>query len=371
MQKTHKYRIYPTKRQIRILKNWLEECKWLYNKLLEERRNSWEKEKKSIGYIEQCRQLPKLKSERPSLKQVYSQVLQDVVARVDNAFKGFFRRVKNGEKPGYPRFKKGNRYHSVTYPQFGFKIENNKLHLAKIGDIKVKFHRPIVGKIKTCTVIRKPTGKWYVCFSCECESKPLPKSKQVVGIDVGIESFAALSTGEKIPNPHFFKKEEKALTKAQRKLSKITKGTPEYRRAKKVVARIHERISFKRYNFVHQLARKIVNKFGVICVEKLKIKNMMQNGHLAKSIADVSWGEFIRVLSYKAEEAGRKFIRVKPNNTSQLCSRCHLLVPKDLGVRVHCCPYCGLVIDRDLNSAFNILSLGLQALGISPKSLAA
>jgi len=368
MAKIQKYRIYPTKSQAKILESWLEECRWLYNYLLEQRRNAWEQEQRSIGYVEQCREITRLKAERPSLKQVYSQVLQNVAARLDNAFQHFFSRVKKGENPGYPRFKGKNRFHSITYPQFGFAIRDGRLELAKIGSVKIKLHRPISGKVKTCTIIRKPTGKWYACFAIEYEPQALPESEEVVGIDMGIKSFATLSTGEKIPNPHFFREEEKALAKAQRKLSKIAEGkgrnTPEYRKAKKVVSRIHERICFKRHDFIHQLARQIVNRFGVVCVEDLKVRNMIQNSHLAKSIGEVAWSEFIRELEVKAESAGRKFIRVKPNNTSQMCSRCHLIVPKDLGVRVHSCPHCGLVLDRDLNSAYNILALGLQGLGI-------
>jgi len=374
MKKAQKYRIYPTKRQAKILEQWLEECRWLYNHLLERRREAWKKEGKSLSYIDQCKEITRLKAERPSLKGVYSQVLQSVARRLDSAFQHFFREFKKWQqgkrpdKPGYPRFKNSNRYRSITYPQFGFAIKDGKLHLAKIGGIKIKLHRPLEGKVKTCTITRKATGKWYACFVVEYDPKPLPVSKKVVGIDVGIESFATLSTGEKIPNPHFFRSEEKALAKAQRKLSRIAnekgKDSPEYRKAKKVVSRIHERIRFKRHDFIHQLARRIVNRFGVICVEDLKVKNMMQNNHLAKSIGEVAWASFIRELEVKAESAGRKFIRVKPNNTSQMCSRCHMIVPKDLSVRVHSCPYCGLVIDRDLNSAFNILALGLQGLGI-------
>ena len=352
------------------MSSWLEQCRWLYNHLLEERRLAWERERRGLSYTEQCRRLAELKKERSELNEVYSQVLMNMVGRLDNAFQHFFRRLKKGEKPGYPRFKSGSRYHSLTYPQFGFEIRDGKLHLSKIGTLKIKLHRPIHGKVKTCTIIRKPTGKWYACFSLECEAEALPESKRVVGIDMGIESFATLSTGEKIPNPHFFKKEEKALAKAQRKLSRLRvqgkQGTPVYRKAKKVVARIHERICFKRHNSVHQLARKLVNQFGVICVEELRVKNMMQNSHLAKSIGEAAWAQFTSVLSRKAAEAGREFVEVKPNGTSQLCSRCRLPVPKDLSVRVHSCPYCGLSIERDLNSAFNILALGLQSLGIGP-----
>lgn len=369
MKKTLKYRLFPTKKQARILQQQLDECRWLYNHFLEERREAWEKEKKGIGYFQQSESLPQLKKERPSLNKVYSQVLQNVADRVDKAFQGFFRRVKKGEKPGYPRFKGYNRYDSFTYKQagFGWKIEKGFLKLSKIGSIKIKLHRPIFGTIKTCT-IQRYAGKWYACISVECRPQPLPKSKRACGVDMGIESFATLSNEDKIENPKFFKHEEKQLTKAQRKLSKQTKGTPAYKKAKKVVARIHERISNKRRNFIHQASRAIINKFGIICLEKLNTKDMMQNHYLAKSIADVAWNQFFQALLYKAEEAGREVILVNPRNTSQVCSQCGALVEKKLSNRWHKCPVCGIHLHRDINASRNILRLGLQSLGASPRS---
>jgi len=367
MEKALKYRLYPTKNQAKLLQGHLDECRWLYNKLLEERRDSWENEQKGLSYFSQSIRIAELKREHPSLRNAYSQALQDVANRLDRAFKAFFRRVKAGEKPGYPRFKGYDRYDSFTYTQFGFGIENSHLNLAKIGRVKIKLHRQSFGRIKTCT-IRRRAGKWYACFSIEYEPEPLPESERVAGIDVGLESFAILSTGDKIANPRFFRTDEKALAKAQRKLSKLKKGTLERRKTKKVVCRIHERIANRRHDFIHQEARKLVNIFGVIVVEKLNINGMLNNHRLAKSIADASWGQFINILSAKAAEAGREFVAVNPNGTSQLCSRCHSIVPKDLSVRIHSCPHCGLTIDRDLNASFNILSLGLQALGKIPRS---
>lgn len=367
MNKTLKYRLFPTKHQAKLLQGQLDECCWLYNTLLEERRDSWENEQKGLSYFSQCKRITELKTERTSLSSVYSQVLQNVADRLDKAFHVFFRRVKAGEKPGYPRFKGYDRYDSFTYTQFGFEIKDSHLELAKVASVKIKLHRQPFGQIKTCTISRQ-AGKWYACFSCEIESEPLPPSEKAVGIDVGLESFATLSTGEKIANPRFFRTDEKALAKAQCKLSKLEKGTPERRKAKKVVCRIHERIANRRHNFIHQETRKLVNTFGLIAVEKLNINGMLNNHCLAKSIADASWGQFINTLSNKAEEADREFIIVNPNGTSQFCSRCHSIVPKDLSVRIHSCPYCGLVLDRDLNASYNILALGLQSLGKIPRS---
>jgi putative transposase len=308
--------------------------------------------------------LPEWKRNKPELKEVFSQILQNVQERVDLAFKAFFRRVKAGERPGYPRFKGKGWYDSFTYPQLGFKLLSGKLRLSKIGDIKIKLHRPIEGKIKRLTVRRSSTGKWFACFSVEIDDPPKPpwKDGSMVGIDVGLESFATLSNGEKIDNPRFFRSEEKALAKGQRRLSKCEKGTRDRRRILKVVQRIHERIANRRYDFAHQVSNQLVSKYGLIAFENLSITNMLKNHCLAKSISNVAWRMLVTTTSYKAESAGSMVVLVDPKNTSQLCSRCGLKVPKSLSDRVHECPQCGLVMDRDENAAINILRLGLQSL---------
>jgi len=186
----------------------LEMCRWVYNETLAMRKNAWEQEHKHISYYESKRQIPLWKKEHPELSNVYSQVLQDVSMRVDLAFKAFFRRVKSGEKPGHPRFKGKGRYDSFTYPQYGFRLDGNRLHLSKIGDMRVVLHRPVEGMIKPLTIRRSPTGKWYACFSVKYDPSPAPQKETVVGIDVGLESFATLSNGEKIENPRFFRKRE-------------------------------------------------------------------------------------------------------------------------------------------------------------------
>ena len=366
MLKTFKYRIYPTKKQIRIMNQWLEECRWLFNHFLAERKEAWGKEQRSINYHSQATSLPALKEQRPSLANVHSQVLQNVAVRIDLAFKAFFRRVKAGEKPGYPRFRGKGRYDSFTFPQSGFTLDGNILRLSKIGNVKVVLHRPVEGQIKTCTIKRSSTGKWYVMFSCERESTPLPENNEAVGIDVGLYSFATLSTGEQIKNPKFFRQEEKALAKAQRKLSKAEKGTPERKKRRKVVARIHERIAWKRQDFIHQHSRKIVNRFGIIAVEDLNVNRMVHNHCLAKSISDAAWSGFFQLLAYKAEWAGRQFVAVNPAYTSQDCSNCGHRQKMPLPERIFKCPCCGAELDRDVNAALNILGLGRQALGINP-----
>jgi len=350
------------------MSQWLEECRWLFNHFLAERKGAWEKGRKNINYHSQATSLPALKEQRPSLASVHSQVLQNVAVRIDLACKAFFRRVKAGEKPGYPRFRGKGRYDSFTFPQSGFKIVGNRLRLSRIGEVRVVLHRPLEGRIKTCTIKRSATGKWYVIFSCEWEPVPLPEKNEAVGIGVGLHSFATLSTGEQIDNPEFFRQEEKALAKAQRKLAKAGKGTPERERERKVVARIHERIAWRRQDFIQQHSRKIVNRFGIIAVEDLNVNRMLHNHCLAKSISDAAWSGFFQLLAIKAEWGGRKFVAVNPAYTIQMCSNCGHRQKMPLSERVFVCPCCGMVLGRDHNASLNILGLGLQSLGIRPRS---
>jgi len=369
MVKAFRYRIYPTKAQETLLEQMLEECRWAYNETLAYRRDAWQERQEVIYYYGTTKLLPQWKQERPTLNIVYSQVLQDAQHRVDKAFKGFFRRAQNGEEPGYPRFKGKERYRSITYPQFGFGLTHDgKLHLSKVGDVKIKLHRPIEGKAKQVTIRRYPTGKWFACFTAEVEPKPLPETGKYVGIDLGLSTFAALSNGKQVANPRFFRKEEKALAKPQRRLSETEKGTPEYAGRRKVVARIHERIANKRTDFSHRLSHQLVNDYDVIAFEDLNVKAMVKNHCLAKSISDAAWRQLITHTVQKAENATRRVVLVDPRNTSKTCSRCGRLVEKTLSDRVHSCPHCGLEIDRDLNAAINVLTLGLQGLGLGPGS---
>ncbi len=328
------------------------------------RRNSWKQERKYVSRYDTMKMLTMWKVQHPELCIVNAQVLQEVCTRVDLAFSAFFRRVKSGERSGYPRFKSTDRYDSFTFPQSGFSLVEEKLRLSKIGNIKIVLHRQPEGRVKTLTVWRSPTGKWYANFSCDIiQSIPSLIVEKVVGIDVGIEKFAMLSTGEHIDNPRFFRHEEKELAKKQRRLSKS--GSEKNR---KIVSRIHERIANRRSNFAHQSSTGIVDKFDVICLEKLNIGGMVHNHSLAKSISDAAWGKFAQYIQYKAAEAGKECVLVDPHNTSKKCSRCGTLVEKTLSIRIHDCPICGLKIDRDENAAINILRLGLQSLGEIPRS---
>ena len=365
MKKTFQYRVFPTRKQTTTLEQTLTGCRWLYNHLLEQRKDSWESEKKGLSCFDQCNTFKLLKKEHHFLEEIHSQVLQNVATRIDLAFKAFFRRVKSGETPGYPRFRGKFRYDSFTYPQSGFKLLKNVVQLSKIGGVKIKLHRPIEGKIKTCTVRRTPTGKWFVTFVCDIDHKPVEQPiEPAVGIDMGLESFATLSNGEQIENPRFFKKEEKALAKAQRKLSAQKKASKARAKARKIVARIHERITWKRHNFVHQESRKLVDRFNTVCVEDLSINDMQKDNFrcINKSISDAAWRMFLDCLRYKAAWAGSHCIQVNPAFTSQICSHCGTRQKLKLSDRVYHCSCCGLSLDRDVNAALNILTVGMHSL---------
>ena len=357
-----KYRLYPNHAQQRTLHETLAVCRDVYNSLVHERTVCHETQGKAPTLYQQQKAMTAWKPNNAELKTVHSQVLQNVAVRVELAFQAFFRRVKAGEEPGYPRLKGNDQYDSITYPQEGYSVGQSTVTLSKIGQVKAKVHRPCPGTIKTCTV-RKDGEKWYVCFACEYEAEHLPENTESVGIDVGLKTFSALSNGEFIENPRFFRKEETALAKAQRKFDKVKNkhGSKERRAAKKVVRRVHERIKNRRHNFVHQQSRKLVNRFGVIAVEKLNVKGMVQNHCLAKSISDASWTQFRKTLTMKAESAGRLVIAVNPAHTSQDCHACGYRAKKRLSERWHHCPMCGLRLDRDTNAAVNILALGQQS----------
>jgi putative transposase len=346
----------------------LEECRWVYNQTLEAREFAYQNSIKCGLYDTQA-MLPDWKAKRPSLKLLHSQVLQNVQVRVDLAFQAFFRRVKAGEtEVGYPRFKGFGRYDSITYPQYGngVEIRGNDLIVSKIGRVQVVWHRPVEGQVKTVTLRRSRTGKWYVSFSCEVESKRLSPTEHVVGVDVGLASFATLSNGEQIDNPRFYRRDEADLKRAQQRkdAAKTAQKWDENRHRKKALAHIHERIANRRSDFAHKRSRELVNTYQVIVFEDLEPQQIGagKGRGMRKSIMDVAWSQFVSMTRGKAEEAGRTVILVNPRNTSKMCSHCGQLVEKDLSVRVHTCPHCGLVMDRDQNAAINILRLGLQNL---------
>ena len=367
MRKAFVYRLYPDKAQETTLSEALDTCRHLYNAALQERRDAWRQQRVSVSFYQQSAELVDVKRECPEVACVYSQVLQDVLRRIDKTFKSFFRRVKAGEKPGYPRFRNRDRYDSFTYPQMGFGLVGNRLVLSKIGQVKIKLHRPIEGKIKTVT-LKRTCGKWYAMFSCDVGNAPERRgANRPVGIDVGLETLATLSDGATVVNPRYFRKGQDALAKRQRALSRKRKGSARCRKARLLVAKAHLKIKRQRRDFAHKAARQLVQQYDLIAYEDLRIRNMVRNPHLAKSISDAAWGMFLGILCDKAEEAGCTTVAVDPRGTSVQCSDCGFPVAKTLSERQHNCPNCGLSLSRDLNAARNILRLGLSLQGSTPE----
>ena len=272
-RKAYQYRISPTKKQEQTLLFVLRRCRELYNSALEERRTHYQMRHTGIGYTRQAAELPEMKVAFPAYQEIHSQVLQDVLRRVDKTFAAFFRRVVNGETPGYPRFKSTSRYRSFTYPQSGFALAGNILTLSKIGDLKVRLHRPMQGQVKTCT-IKHDVDQWYVTFSCEVEEAPLPASDEAVGIDLGLLHFATLSTGETIENPRPYRRGLKRIKLLSQIKDHRKYGSHRRKRAAIALAKAHRKVRNQRKDFQHKAARSLVQRFGTLVFEDLAILNM-------------------------------------------------------------------------------------------------
>lgn len=360
MRRTFKYKVYPNRVQSEALDAQLGEACRLYNGALDERRSAWKMTGTSINYYDQANQLKAIRADG-SLDLANFSAAQDVLRRVDKTFKAFFGRVKAGRKAGFPRFRSRRRYDSLTFPSYGDGCRlrtNGRLYLQGIGDLKVKMHREILGKIKTVSVKRE-AGNWYVLFSCEVEASPLPASGEAVGIDVGLTTFAVLSDGSEIANPRYARKAAAAVRRAQRKVARRKRRSNGRRKAVALLQKAHAHVAAQRNDFHHKAAREIVNRFGLIAVEDLNVKGLA-GSMLARSVHDAGWGMFIQRLDDKAESAGRQIVRVNPNGTTQRCSGCQTVVPKTLSQRWHDCPACGLSLSRDENAAREILRLGLS-----------
>jgi putative transposase len=340
---------------------------------------------KSISYYEQKRDLPDIKELREEYKNIHSQVLQDVLLRLKRAFDRFFERVKNGEKPGYPRFQGRNRYTSFMHLQGGYMLAEKHVTLSKIGTIKCKVHRPLEGTSKTCT-IKYESGQWYVVCSCECtDPEPLPVSYADVGIDLGVTHFAALSDGVFMENPRHYRKGEKTLQHRQQALWRKKRGSHRKEKAKWLVAKAHRKIRNQRKDFTHKQSRSLVNKYQLIVFADLQTANItrapkpkqdeatgvyLPNGKaskagLNKSMLDAGWGMFVAMGTQKAAWAARTVVLVNPKYTSQACSGCGVIRKKELSERWHTCE-CGCSLDRDTNAAINILRLGRSQQGAIP-----
>jgi len=352
VRKTFKYRLFTNRLQRELLDMQLGEACRLYNAALQERRDAW-KQRVCINYYTQANQLKQIRA-AGDLGLANFSCCQDILRRVNKSYEGFFRRVKRGQKAGYPRFKNRRRFDSITFPSYGdgIKLNGNMLGVQGVGQIEVKLHRPVGGKIKTVT-IKRECGKWYVGFSVECETKPLPANANGIGIDVGLEKFATMSDHKSVPNPRWYKQAETKLRRAQRKVARGKKGSHRRRKAVQLLQKIHQGIKNQRHEFQHKFTFWLVQNFGVIAVEDLNVKGLA-GGMLAKSVQDVAWASFFSKLAYKAESAGRTLQAVNPSGTSQTCP-CGAKVRKELSDREHVCAACGLIAPRDVVSAQVIL----------------
>ncbi len=363
MRVTFKYRLYPTGPQADFLASELREACSLYNAAKQERDDAWKTCRKSIGFYGQVGQLKPMRADG-CLTLVNFGVARDVLRRLDNTYRAFFARVKRGAMPGFPRYKSARRYDSITFPAYGNGcrlLDNGKLRVQGAGHIKVNLHRPLEGKVKTLT-LKREAGRWFVCFSVERDARALPASDHATGIDVGLTSFAVLADGAHIQNPRHYRNAEARLRRCQRKVARRNKGGNRRRKAVRLLQGAHVHVRNQRADFHHKLSRKLVNKYGLIAVEDLNVKGLA-GGMLAKSVHDAGWSQFIAMLAYKAESAGRKLVKVDPRGTSQTCV-CGGRVSKTLADRWHNCTACGLSAGRDHVSAQVIL----QRAGNPPSS---
>lgn len=359
MFKVYKFRLYPSKAQELLLEQTLETCRRWYNVCLAERKEAYSTEKRTVGKFAQLRKVKELKHSNPYAAKVHSHILQIVVQDLDKAFQSFFRRVKNGEEAGYPRFKGKNRFDSFGLKEYGngFKLDGRRLRVWRIGRLRVRWHRPIEGAIKTVRICRQ-AGKWYACFACQVEEQHLPSTGQSAGIDVGVHHLLATSDHEIVENPRWYRNAQAKLRILQRQVSRRTIGGSNRARAVLALQRQHEYISNSRKDFLNKIAHSLITRYDFIVLEDLQIKGMVRNCHLSKSILDAGWGYLKQHLADKAAEAGRQVILVNPSYTSKTCSSCGELF-SDLSLAdrwINCS--CGLSVDRDVNAALNILRAG-------------
>lgn len=359
MHKSFKYRLYPNREQVLALEQTLEMHRYIYNMALAWRKNAYESNKKSINFPQQSAQLTIDRANEPCLKLVNANSFMQTLRRLDTAFQNFFRRVKNGEKPGYPRFKGEGQFDSVrfTYGN-GCKIRGKKLYLQYIRQVKVKWHREIPEDARiTSTTIRRHAGEWYAVFHLDLPDIEVAQSlNPPIGIDLGLKSFLMTSDGESVHAPKFFRKSQKKLRIAQRSLARKKKGSNRRKKAVSAVAKLHHHIANQRKDFHHKTALNLVSEYGFIAHENLNTKGLAR-GMLAKSVNDAGWGNFLNILRFKAECAGVRVVGVNPAYTTQACSFCGCLPAKKITLsdRVYHCDSCGLVMDRDENAARNIL----------------
>jgi putative transposase len=353
---TYKFRLYPTEQQVKVLNDTLETCRHLYNDSLDERNKDWD-----VGFWEQKQLLTLRKPDNKYYKQVHSQVLQDVLLRLDKAYQAFFKKIMR-----YPRFKRRKKYNSFTYPQYGgFQFKQSKLVLSCIGAVKFKMHRIPVGMVKRCTIIRD-VDQWYACITTDDgvdTGAANTDTSKLVGVDVGLINWLTLSDGKAIQNPLNFEAQARHIKELQRNLARKRKGSHNREKARIQLSKAWRQVRRRRDDFVHKASASLDREgYTLVVFEKLNINGMVKNHRLAAAIMGATWGKLREYAAYKVGRRGGRVVIVNPNGTSQKCSRCGVVAKEklDLSVRTFECHSCGLVIDRDLNAAINILKLGLE-----------
>jgi putative transposase len=315
----------------------------------------------SVNYYMQANQLKELRSFDEDVAFLNYSSCQQTLRRLDKAFRAFFRRVRKKQKPGYPRFKGRRRFKSVSYVYHqGIRLKDGRLYIQHVGRVRIRLHRPLPdgATIKQVVIKRTATGEWYATFQIDLPEVTVERhAGPAVGIDLGLEHFAALSTGELVPNPRWFRESQAALAQTQRRRSRCQRGSRHYRKLSRRITRLHEKIARQRRDFQHKLSRRLIGEFGLIAVENLSIKGLARS-RLAKSVHDAAWSQFLSFLGYKGAETGSQVIEVAASGTSQECACCGCVVPKSLSEREHVCPSCGFTVPRDVNAALNILFRG-------------
>jgi putative transposase len=360
--RTYKYRLYPTQAQEKNLLRVLAAARGLYNMVIEARKVAWQQERTTLTGKALDDLAKHYRNTFPYAQQMFSQTAQSVVKQADDAFQAFFRRVKKGQKAGYPRFKTRDRFHSIEFKQFGsgIRVDGRRLKVFGIGRVAVRWHRPMQGTPKLAR-IKHTAGQWFVCIVCEVpDALPLPETGRALALDAGLSALYTTHEGVKIDHPHYYREAQAELRRKQRKLARAKQGSRNRWKAKRQVQRLHVHVSNQRRDFFHKLSRDAVNHFDLIALEDLRIRNMVRNTRLSKSIMDAGWGIFKELLMSKAGSAGRQVVFVQPAYTSKTCSSCGALFEAlTLADRWLECA-CGLSMDRDHNAAINILNKAIQ-----------